>query len=126
MVSCCCGCLALSVLVGYSLEYLVVVILGVAFEGAREIILILCVGFSFRAWYLTFSNFLLVDGRTMTISFVSVTVGVIAVTLIFVLIKSHGLFGVALAFALSMFARAFGVYIFSWKNIQPFLLPSRG
>lgn len=122
----CCICLVLSIAVGFFLDYFVVFLLGDEFSGTREIIVILCVGFAFKAWYLTFSNFLLYDGKTFTISCVSIAVGILAVSLIFILIKSHGLVGVAFAFAISMFARAFGVYVFSWKNAKPSLLFGRG
>lgn len=115
----CCLSLVLSISVGLFFEYSVVFFLGNEFSSAADIILCLCVGFGFKAWYLTFSNILLYHGKTITISCISVSVSVLAVFLALILIKSHGLFGVALAFALSMLARALSVYVFSWRNVSP-------
>lgn len=109
----------LSFIVG---PFVVNVVGGDKFIRSGEIIGWLCLGQAFGGMYLMVTNYIFYAKKTGLLSFVTISTGLINIFLLVMLLKTNGIVGVAIAFAVSMFLRFVGTWLiaikisdFSWR-----------
>lgn len=97
---------------------LVAIIVGDKYSGAGEIVWLLVVGQVFNGMYHMISVYIFYSKRTFALSIITLLTGFLNVSLLLVLVEVMGIFGAAMAFAISMAVRL----ILSWAvslNVQP-------
>ncbi len=93
-------------------------IAGESYSKAGDIIGILCLGQVFSGLYLMISNFVIYAKKTMVLSSITVTIGLLNVILLVMLVPTLGLQGAAISFLISKFFQFLITWIAAAK-IQP-------
>ncbi|KOE84884.1 polysaccharide biosynthesis protein [Vibrio alginolyticus] len=90
--------------------WLLVLIAGEEYRDAGKVIGWLCLGQIFGGMYLMVTNYIFYAKKTMQLSLVTISSGLLNVGLLFLLIESFGLQGAAMAFVLSKLIQFLGTW----------------
>ncbi|MFQ2622382.1 lipopolysaccharide biosynthesis protein [Aeromonas caviae] len=99
---------ALSFIVG---PWVVTWVAGAEYQRATTVIGWLCLGQAFGGMYLMVTNYLFFYKKTMLLSLVTVSCGLLNIILLIFLIDDFGIVGVAIAFSVAMFIR----FLLTWS-----------
>lgn len=97
--------------------WLLVLIAGEEYRDAGKVIGWLCLGQIFGGMYLMVTNYIFYAKKTMQLSLVTISSGLLNVGLLFLLIESFGLQGAAMAFVLSKLIQFLGTWFLATQVV---------
>lgn len=98
--------------------WILIFIAGDEYKASGDIIGWLCLGQIFGGMYLMVTNYVFYAKRTMLLSWVTISAGVLNIILVFLLIEPLGIKGAAIAFVLSKFIQFLMTWYIATRSVK--------
>lgn len=112
------GLLVLAILVGGLAPWVLPLIVGPNFVGASDYIWMIALGQAFGGMYFFVSNVIFYKSRTLILSAITISCGLLNAALSYILLHSVGLIGAATAYAVAQLAMFISAFVFS-QRLRP-------